>query len=104
MTQVKWHPYPNEKPPKTGDYIVTIKGTLKKPLVSFDSYFGEFGVWVNYEIDEIEAWAALPEPYQGDANEVEICHNSTQERRMMSKKLEEIDTFEKCVHGIDIGE
>lgn len=24
------------------------------------------------------------------------------ERRMMSKKLEEIDTFEKCVHGIDI--
>lgn len=69
MMKVDWKPWPKEKPPKTGDYIVTIKGTLKKPLVSFDSYFGEFGVWVNYEIDEIEAWAALPEPYQPEVTD-----------------------------------
>ena len=67
-TVVKWHPYPKEKPPKTGDYLVTWLSlhTYRFPWVTireFNAITNKF----DYEDGKYYialAWAEMPEPYQ----------------------------------------
>ena len=33
--EIEWHKYPNEKPKKDGDYLVTVKGGKGALLLSF---------------------------------------------------------------------
>lgn len=65
MTHVDWHPYPEEKPKKSGYYfftlpIGTIGGTVG--LSFFDKGIGEF----EYNEDLVIAWAEInyPDPYK----------------------------------------
>ena len=70
--RVKWHPYPQEKPPvkdndKVEDYLVTIR-YRKEILVinaSFSPYCKQF--YREYMISDLDkfvtAWAEIPEPY-----------------------------------------
>ena len=55
--KVKWHPYPQEQPPKDGLFLVTLKFGNKKE------------VEMAYLIKDINsknliAWAELPRPYK----------------------------------------
>ena len=73
MTKVNWHPYPKEKPPKTGDYLVTWLSlhTYRFPWVTirefnaitnkFDCEDGRYYIAL--------AWAEMPEPYKPEEPE-----------------------------------
>ena len=63
MTKINWHPYPEEKPRRTGDYLVTFQ-KRRKLYVTKDCYDINEG---DFEIDfyvKVVAWAELPEPYK----------------------------------------
>lgn len=60
---ITWHPYPEEKPPCTDDYLITIKKGRKLCVTKdcYDINEGEFEIEFN---TKIIAWAELPEPHQ----------------------------------------
>ena len=62
--KVIWHPYPQEKPIKSGQYLVTVEDTYN--VIDFADYLSYDKQFLN-EIDEyVIAWAELPEPYKGE--------------------------------------
>lgn len=65
--KVDWHPYPEEKPPCTDDYLITIKKGRKLCVTKdcYDINEGEFEIEFNAKII---AWAELPEPYRPEVN------------------------------------
>lgn len=63
MTQVDWHPYPEEKPKINVDYLVTYKGIGYGIRVGFDGWQTNES-WASFKDDEVIAWAELPEPYK----------------------------------------
>ena len=73
MTHVDWHPYPDEKPPKDGVYLVT----MRVWDATYEDYFEGVGFFyfmnTNFKEDaihEVIAWAEKPEPYRPeDKNE-----------------------------------
>ena len=59
--RVIWHPYPEEKPPKDGLYLITLK------------FGNKIGVSMGYvtkdfNSDNLIAWAEKPEPYNPKEN------------------------------------
>lgn len=64
---VKWHPYPEEKPSKLiRDYLVTYIYEKKRD-VSIDMWLKSQNKFPVEEIASVMAWAELPEPYkEGD--------------------------------------
>lgn len=69
MTKINWHPYPKEKPKKTGHYLVCDEYLKRHDdagiRVSFWMQF-EDGIWGWSQGYRIIAWAELPEPYSED--------------------------------------
>lgn len=58
-TTVKWHPYPEEKPPKEGLYLITLKfGNTKDVSLGYLTK----GIYSN----TLTAWAELPKPYEDE--------------------------------------
>ena len=66
--EVKWHPYPEEKPLQSGDFLVTVKkAECEIVMVRF---YNDWGEKFNFNDKQILAWTELPEPYQPeDENE-----------------------------------
>lgn len=66
-TPWQWHPYPQEKPLKSGDYLVTLKYTANYTKMA--DYDPEFDEWRGNDYmyipnNCVSAWAELPEPYE----------------------------------------
>lgn len=60
---IEWHPYPKEKPKKSGDYLVSIKAGDK--IFAYTAYWiDSIGIFELRWIGRILAWAELPEPYK----------------------------------------
>lgn len=60
MTEtITWHPYPQEKPPKAGYYLITSK--VKE--VEIDAWSGDY--WNYFPSSFVIAWAELPKAYEG---------------------------------------
>lgn len=65
----EWNPYPQTKPPKTGEYLVSIKKiwsdwtvTDKRKVLE---YTHNIDPWMTLEkYEKVAAWAYIPEPYQ----------------------------------------
>lgn len=54
---VKWHPYPEEKPPKEGLYLITLKfGNTKDVSMGY--------LTKDMNSNNLIAWAEIPEPYK----------------------------------------
>lgn len=59
---VKWHPYPKEKPPIEDDYLVTVQVGLNQFIhyLHYSSYTtGRGSQWAH-----VTAWMDNPEPYK----------------------------------------
>ena len=64
--RLKWRPYPEKKPKKTANCIVSIScgGTEFTISSWWDSRKGCFEDFPNYFDDCITAWARMPRPYK----------------------------------------
>lgn len=79
MTHVDWHPYPKEKPKKSGRYLVTIVSEFMGKRVTTDDFYDYKELLENYNRGpryywyyhngEVIAWAELPEPYKSEVND-----------------------------------
>ena len=67
MTQVDWHPYPEQKPEPYHTYIITIRE--EGHLITLSDFYYHYG-WQFYE-DCVVAWAELPEPYDPEGEDDE---------------------------------
>ena len=71
MSTVKWHPYPKEKPPKEGGYLITVYYDESKSFpfepgdkwVTTDDFCVIDGALRFLSDPDVIAWAVLPEPY-----------------------------------------
>ena len=55
--RVKWHPYPEEKPPKDGLYLITLKfGNKKEVAIAY--------LTKDTNSNNLIAWAEIPKPYE----------------------------------------
>lgn len=70
MMKVDWHPWPKEKPNEIGHYLITYidKWNENKKYVCERLYLNE-NSWLFGERLECIAWAEMPEPYKGEAND-----------------------------------
>ena len=58
-TKIVWHPYPQEKPPKDGLYLITLKfGNTKDVSIGY--------LTKDINSNNLIAWAEKPEPYKED--------------------------------------
>lgn len=56
-TKIVWHPYPKEKPPKEGLYLITLKfGNTKDVSMGY--------LTKDMNSNNLIAWAEIPEPYK----------------------------------------
>lgn len=71
MTKVNWHPYPKEKPKKSGEYLVTLICNRKndEPTVTTFQYSARKEKWVPIWCNDVIAWAEKPEPYKPEEPE-----------------------------------
>ena len=61
--KVKWHKYPNEKPEKYREYIITVN--IRQHLYTTTSdWMPDLNKFFSYRNEVIVAWAELPEPYK----------------------------------------
>ena len=58
-SKIVWHKYPQDKPPKEGLYLITLKFGNKKGVSM--GY-----VTKDFNSDNLIAWAEKPEPYKED--------------------------------------
>lgn len=63
MTQVKWHPYPEEQPPKHDRYLVTIHSKDDDEEEQVIIAYWDKRRWLHPSNNLPIAWAELPEPY-----------------------------------------
>lgn len=61
MTQVDWHPYPEEKPKREGVYLVTLKDEEVTSDWFNSGYF-------RFYVDDVIAWAERPKPFKPITN------------------------------------
>ena len=60
-TEIEWHKYPDEKPPKEGLYLITLKfGNKKEVAIAY--------LTKDTNSNNLIAWAELPEPYKEENN------------------------------------
>ena len=62
MTHVDWHPYPKEKPSKSGDFLVTVKKVECEIVMT--RFYNDWAEKFNFNDKQILAWTELPEPYK----------------------------------------
>lgn len=66
----EWIPCSERQPNKPGWYLVTFKldeeNFVGEKYTIGTRYFDRNGIWVTYFEDAIVAWAALPEPWNGE--------------------------------------
>ena len=56
-SKIEWHPYPKEKPPKEGLYLITLKfGNTKDVSMGY--------LTKDIYSNTLTAWAEIPEPYK----------------------------------------
>ena len=77
MIDLRWHPHPEEKPEKEGEYLVTETSCITKDVlfVAVEYYSGDN--WTDedynhkvYDISRyIRAWMPLPNPYRNEKND-----------------------------------
>ena len=62
-TEITWHPYPKEKPPKTRQtYLVS--AYRGGELVVFEDFYGEFDDAMTFALGcQVVAWAEMPKAY-----------------------------------------
>lgn len=62
---IKWHPYPETKPRKSGKYIVTLSGNTGKnePIVTAREYNTNLEMFLPKWSHDVIAWTYLPKPY-----------------------------------------
>ena len=63
-----WHPYPEEKPKESGNYILTVKNK-KKRIIATSHWFNNTRDFCNEDDEQVLAWAKFPEPYKEQKNE-----------------------------------
>lgn len=66
MTHVEWHPYPKEKPSKSGDFLVTVKKVECEIVMT--RFYNDWAEKFNFNDKQILAWAELPEPYRHEGD------------------------------------
>lgn len=70
MTQVEWHPYPDEKPFHEGKFLITLPTKYEdEDTIVIASWYGER--WIKPSLRQPIAWAELPEPYHPDGEDDE---------------------------------
>lgn len=65
--KVIWHPYPEEKPPKKGYYLVSITSKIESyRRIYIEEYriIGNRYMFSEIFAKDISAWAELPDPYK----------------------------------------
>lgn len=68
MTQVNWHPYPEEKPTKKDRYLISLDDGNGHQYITIAAFYKDI-FWGSGVIDHIViAWAELPEPYRPEVN------------------------------------
>ena len=76
MTHVDWKPYPEEKPKKTGRYLVTLR--VLSNVYETDSYRIDIDIWTKVYAKHpywlecegyVVAWADAPKPYNPEGKE-----------------------------------
>ena len=60
--KVKWHPYPEEKPPIEDDYLVTVRG-YPKPFTHY-LHYSSYTTGRGSQWDYVTAWMDKPKPYK----------------------------------------
>ena len=59
-SKIVWHKYPNEKPPKDGLYLITLKfGNTKEVSMGY--------LTKDIYSNTLIAWAEIPEPYKEES-------------------------------------
>ena len=81
--EIKWMPYPENKPPESGEYLVTRQGNFGSgnniyyvTITNFDPYFKQYDkndikffgpAWPDDQLggtfDDVIAWAEKPKPF-----------------------------------------
>ena len=66
VIKIKWHPFPEEKPKRAADYIVSLSldGTEYVTSSWWDSKEKQFS---DYFDNIITAWAYMPRPYKKES-------------------------------------
>ena len=65
-------PWRTGDPPETGYYLVThLEGCDGRPAVDSSWYFGDFIPQFRWNLDDVIAWAPMPEPYNPEENDVQ---------------------------------
>lgn len=59
---IVWHPYPQEKPPKDKEYLVSVTAGNTR-FSSADFWHSKKEVFHHFIDASITAWAEMPEPY-----------------------------------------
>ena len=65
---IVWHKYPDDPPPLSGFYLVTVVFDTSRYVTSATYKEEEERFWLGKEINVI-AWAYTPEPFEEDENE-----------------------------------
>lgn len=67
-SKIVWHKYPEEKPKKDDDYLVSVKIEDESFTLTscFDMSIDAFGILSD---KYVTAWAEMPEPYKGEKND-----------------------------------
>ncbi len=66
-SKIEWHKYPEEKPKKDDDYLVSVKIEDESFTLTscFDTSIDAFGILSD---KYVTAWAEMPEPYNPKEN------------------------------------
>ena len=62
-TKTVWHPYPDEKPRRANEYLITLK-KIRRFYVTTDYYDIKEGDFENEFCSNIVAWAEMPRPFE----------------------------------------
>lgn len=62
---IEWHRYPQEKPNKDDEYLVSVKSGDDILFTSTSLWIGSKDNFTDRWNEHISAWAELPEPYKG---------------------------------------
>ena len=67
---IEWHPYPEEKPNKDDEYLVSVN-MWNKSFTSTSSWITSNSVFEDIWDERIYAWAEKPGPYKEEGNNME---------------------------------
>ena len=70
---IKWHKYPEEKPNKKGEYLISLKNATGKARTFLESYDPKTDIWCGSKMIscDVIAWAERPEPYKEEPEDAD---------------------------------